>query len=55
MYYTGESLELSGINLKWHKEFLTYCSEVEKYGQRPTCHRMFLRPKDKRSKTLRVQ
>ena len=32
MYYTGESLELSCINLKWHKEFLTYCSEVEKYG-----------------------
>ena len=32
MYYTGESLELSGINLKWHKEFLTYCGEVEKYG-----------------------
>jgi len=32
MYYTAESLELSGINLKWHKEFLTYCGEVEKYG-----------------------
>jgi integrase len=32
MYYTGESLYLTDINLKWHKEFLTYCSEVEKYG-----------------------